>query len=313
MPKSKSIQDIKTNLLNPALTSLYYVTVSKPYGKPDSKSNKVDEFFQKNLRNSINQEKLNLMCCEATLPGSNLATLELTNDRTGVTERHAYRRVYDDRIDLTFYVDTQDYLPILYFETWMKYISQESIAPDATKGTTINANYFYSFQYPDSYMDPQGLTVTKFEKSSLGGVKGKAGGTLKYTFIRSFPVSISSMPVSYDSSSLLKCTVSMSYIRYIVEHVKGTDPPLDSASDSSTATEGSVDNPFNAARITAQDQAAFNSGVPGYLLNPQFGSSASPSKLDVTSQTRAEELQRSFGDSAAGDAFFRSFNRTRGR
>jgi len=313
MPKSKSIQDIKTNLLNPALTSLYYVTVSKPYGKPDSKSNKVDEFFQKNLRNSINQEKLNLMCCEATLPGSNLATLELTNDRTGVTERHAYRRVYDDRIDLTFYVDTQDYLPILYFETWMKYISQESIAPDATKGTTINANYFYSFQYPDSYMDPQGLTVTKFEKSSLGGVKGKAGGTLKYTFIRSFPVSINSMPVSYDSSSLLKCTVSMSYIRYIVEHVKGTDPPLDSASDSSTATEGSVDNPFNAARITAQDQAAFNSGVPGYLLNPQFGSSASPSKLDVTSQTRAEELQRSFGDSAAGDAFFRSFNRTRGR
>jgi len=305
MPSSKNIQDIKTNLLNPALTSLYYVTVGKP--------TKVDKFFKQNLVNGGNQEKLNLMCCEATLPGSNLATLELTNDRTGVTERHAYRRVYDDRIDLTFYVDTQDYLPILYFETWIKYISQESIAPDATKGTTRNANYFYSFQYPNSYMDPQGLTVTKFEKSSLGGVKGKAGGTLKYTFIRSFPVSINSMPVSYDSSSLLKCTVSMSYVRYIVEHVKGTDPPLDSASDSSTATEGSVDNPFNAARITAQDQAAFNSGVPGYLLNPQFGSSASPSKLDVTSQTRAEELQRSFGDSAAGDAFFRSFNRTRGR
>jgi len=315
MPKSKSIQDIKTNLLNPALTSLYYVTVSKPYGKPDSKSNKVDEFFQKNLRNSINQEKLNLMCCEATLPGSNLATLELTNDRTGVTERHAYRRVYDDRIDLTFYVDTQDYLPILYFETWIKYISQESIAPDATKGTTRNANYFYSFQYPNSYMDPQGLTVTKFEKSSLGGVKGKAGGTLKYTFIRSFPVSINSMPVSYDSSSLLKCTVSMSYIRYIVEHVKiSTDPPRDSASDSSTATEGSVDNPFNAARITAQDQAAFNS-APEYFLNPQFGIAAlaEGSNSDVTSQLRAAELENSLGSSDASRAFVESYIKKSGR
>ena len=273
MPSAKSIQDIKTNLLNPALTSLYYVTVGKPAKQ------EANTFFQKNL--GTNQEKLNLMCCEATLPGSNLATLELTNDHTGVTERHAYRRVYDDRIDLTFYVDAENYLPIRYFETWMKYISQESIAEGAGKQSTKNKNYFYSFQYPDNYMDLQGLTVTKFEKSSLGnegktstGGAGKKGGTLKYTFIRSFPVSINSMPVSYDSSSLLKCTVSMSYIRYLVEPSSGsTDSKLDSASDSSTATQGAADNP---ARITAQDQAAFNSGVPDYLLNPQFGVGSTP-------------------------------------
>jgi hypothetical protein len=30
------------------------------------------------------------------------------------------------------------------------------------------------------------------------------------------------MPVSYDSSSLLKCTVSMSYIRYVL--IQGSDP-----------------------------------------------------------------------------------------
>ena len=39
---------------------------------------------------------------------------------------------------------------------------------------------------------------------------------LTYEFIRSFPLSISSMPVSFEASSLLKVTVSMSYIRYIV-------------------------------------------------------------------------------------------------
>ena len=42
------------------------------------------------------------------------------------------------------------------------------------------------------------------------------GNTLAYEFIRAFPLSIGSMPVSYESSSLLKCTVSLSYIRYVV-------------------------------------------------------------------------------------------------
>ena len=172
MPSAKSIQDIKTNLLNPALTSLYYVTVGTP-SKPEAA-----QFFQQNL--GVNQEKLNLMCCEATLPGSNLATLELTNDRTGVTERHAYRRVYDDRIDLTFYVNAEDYLPIRYFETWIKYIAQESIDEKNIKGSSLSPNYFYSFQYPDNYMDPQGLTVTKFERSSLGYEgKSSTGGKVQ--------------------------------------------------------------------------------------------------------------------------------------
>jgi len=43
---------------------------------------------------------------EANLPGSSLATIE-TLDYMGVTERHAYRRLYDDTIDFTFLV-TQD-------------------------------------------------------------------------------------------------------------------------------------------------------------------------------------------------------------
>ena len=37
---------------------------------------------------------------------------------------------------------------------------------------------------------------------------------LTYTFIDAFPRAISSMPVSYEASDLLKCTVSFSYTRY---------------------------------------------------------------------------------------------------
>ena len=66
-------------------------------------------------------------------------------------------------------------------------------------------------RYPDSYIADQGLRVTKFERDHLN--------PLTYEFVNSFPLSISSMPVSYDGSSLLKCTVSMSYIRYYVRNL----------------------------------------------------------------------------------------------
>ena len=248
-PNPLGIGQIKSKLLNPALTSLYQVTVGLP-------SKNTDEFRGYLTANGVryDQEKLNLLCCEATLPGSNLATLELNNDRTGVTERHAYRRVYDDRIDLTFYVDTQNYMPIRFFETWIKYIAQESIATSEgnIKPSSESSNYFYSFKYPDEYVSEQGLSITKFEKSSLGAggfqsgganSSGEPGGLMTYTFIRSFPISISSMPVSYDTSSLLKCTVSMTYIRYVVNI--GTNDSFNNEGSVTNQTVGSPDSPWN--------------------------------------------------------------------
>jgi hypothetical protein len=118
-PTPKKIADIKLNLLRPALTSHFEVIIPKPPGGD------FDRFLNYNGVN-LDQERLNLMCSEATLPGSNLATFEINDNFHGVTERHAYRRVYDDRIDLTFYVNADNYLPIRYFETWMKYIVDES-------------------------------------------------------------------------------------------------------------------------------------------------------------------------------------------
>ena len=41
------------------------------------------------------------------------------------------------------------------------------------------------------------------------------------SFVRAFPIAVASMPVSYDASSLLKCTVSMTYIRYYIENGVG--------------------------------------------------------------------------------------------
>jgi len=249
MPSSKTIADIKTNLLHSATTSHFYVEID---------ATKIPREYK--LANGVkyDQNKLNLLCAEATLPGSNLATLELTSDHTGVTERHAYRRVYDDRIDLTFYVDVENYLPIRFFETWMKWIASESKAVDKGIGAGLkSAAYNYRFKYRDDYAS-DGLLITKFEKSNYGQTKGKKALPLTYGFVKAYPISISSMPVSYDSSSLLKCTVSMTYIRYYIG---------DSADNNSTDS-AEVDNneiKFNAQPLSKEQQAAVNSAYAGKI------------------------------------------------
>ncbi len=206
MPTIRTVGEIKSKLLHPALTSNFEVKIPNPGGE-FIKFLKDNEYQD----NSVLKDQLNLMCSEAILPGSNLATLDINSDHTGVTEKHAYRRIYDDRIDFTFYVDADNYLPIRYFEIWMKFIVNESIAGDPG---AKSSNYFYRVRYPEEYMCQSGLEVTKFERTGNG--KSYTGSTLTYNFVNAFPISVSSMPVSYESSSLLKCTVSFSYIRYYI-------------------------------------------------------------------------------------------------
>ena len=195
MARPKSVTQIKNTLLSPSLTSHFEVEIPVPT----------------NLRSILgsNQEQLNLQCSEASLPGSSLATSEINNSFHGVTERHAYRRIYDDRIDLTFYVDAKNYLPIKFFEDWISFITNED------KSAARSNSYTYRVKYPDTYT-VAGLEVTKFEKDYANA--------MTYQFIKSYPLQITSMPVSYDGSDLLKCSVAMTYIRYVVDTRLRTEP-----------------------------------------------------------------------------------------
>ena len=223
----RTIDTIKATLLTPALTSHFDVQIPVPNGSLGTKL--------KNLLGT-NQDRLNIMCSDASLPGSSLATLELTNDYHGVTEKHAYRRIFEDRIDLTFYVDANGYIPIKFFETWMSEIMNED------SDEARNKNYFYRSKYPDEYMADQGLKIIKFERDH--------NRSMEYEFFRTFPLAINSMPVTYDASSLLKCTVSMCYIRYILK--KPSSP--------TTQQPGPRGNTIgDMARFNSRSQA-FNSG-----------------------------------------------------
>jgi hypothetical protein len=209
-PKFNPTSELKSKILRPALTSHYAV-----YFNTSEIKNKASKFFG-DRQSDIDPELLTLSCSEASLPGSSLATHEINNDFTGVTERHVYRRQYDDRIDFTFYVD-HDYKIIKFFETWMSWSVGEDQYKDQAK-----RNYYYRVKFPDDYRVD--MYVQKFEKDFDKFVE--------YTFIGAYPISINSMPVSYDSSQLLKCTVSFSYIRYFMNNINtintsnGNESPL---------------------------------------------------------------------------------------
>ena len=237
-PKPKGVSDVVSNLLQPSLTSHFDVLIGLP---SSSLGTQLRRFL------GPNQDKLHLMCSDAVLPGSSLATTELNNDFTGVTERHAYRRIYDETIDLSFYVDAENHLPIRFFEEWI------SAAVNEDQEAALAKDYFYRVKFPDDYIADQGLKVVKFEKdiqtkrkaaNRFISLPNPGASSLEYQFVRSFPRSITSMPVTYDASSLLKCSVQMTYTRYVVARSYGN-------------AGGGVFNPFQ--------QSQFNAG--GFLSN----------------------------------------------
>ena len=207
-PKAYKTGDLKSKILKPALTSTYSVyfnvtgILDKKTSATQTGTRKADDFF--GFRGAkIDGEFLSISCSEASLPGSSLATNEINNDYTGVTERHAYRRIYDDRADFTFYVDS-DYSVLKFFETWISWIVGEDQLTEQS-----NYNYNYRVKFPSDYRVD--MHIQKFERDYKKYVE--------YTFIGAYPISITSMPVSYDSSQLLKCTVSFTYTRYFLGNV----------------------------------------------------------------------------------------------
>ena len=284
MPSAKTVDQVKRNLLRPALTSHYEVTIGLPPG------------FDKVMTNAFgysaiagHQNQLNLLCSEATLPGSSLATTEINNNFTGVTERHAYRRVFDEVIDLTFYVDAENYLPIRVFETWMAYITGEQYGPKGSEKEVRSNSYFYRMRYPDSSpgyngYTATGLSVTKFEKDYHPDYSPVV---LEYQFVKSFPISITSMPVTYNGSDLLRCSVGMTYIRYVVDRITGVQGPAPFRNVSITPTVIADANNLNESVIPN-----YGNTVPEGSFN--ITNSATSAKRQVEAQIHKD--QSMYGD-----------------
>lgn len=216
--KLGSFENLKARIMRPAMTSHYWVEIPDVGGLYQNAIKKREAYFNgSGISVRDLSETLSLSCCDAVLPGATFYTHEIQNDRTGVTEKIPYRRVYDDQVSFSFYVNV-NYTSLVFFEAWMQLISGEGV--EGIK----NTNYFYRMPYPDNNSYRTDINITKFEKNygqkeynkadSPVNDKFAATGGLKYTFLQAYPISIDSMPLSYEGSSLLKVTVGFSFTRY---------------------------------------------------------------------------------------------------
>jgi len=197
-PERLTLSDIKSRLLNVSQSSLYRLTLSVPQAVRNRLS-----------LSSVDYDNISLLCCEAALPGSSLTTHEVNNDYHGVTEKMAYRRMYDETLGLTFYVD-RSYKIVELMETWMNYISGMDDA-NLYKDPYVS----YRMSYPNSYKN--NIYLTKFERDHFSSQSNLVRTTLDYTFVQAFPLALTSMPVSYEGSEVLKCSVSFNFIRYVTQ------------------------------------------------------------------------------------------------
>ena len=149
---------------------------------------------------------MGLLCNQASLPGSQLATANITGAYTGITEKFAHSRIYVP-ITLNFYVD-DDYKVIKFLEHWMEYTAGGTHAPGGRIGpiTQSKSNYYVRMQYPDDYRMEE-TKIMKFERDY--------SNNLEYTFFNLFPQNLGAIQVGYDASKILTASCTFEYTRYV--------------------------------------------------------------------------------------------------
>ena len=198
-PNKVSTSAIKSRILNLAQTSVYQIKMQPPASVRNFLNDSDPDFDY-----GTDGLDIELLCSSASLPGQSLATHDVTLDYPGVTEKMAYRKVFDDRLDFTFMVD-KDYNVIQFFEGWINYITGQGTT--FTNEEYLSRSSYYRMNYPSNYKTDN-LFISKFEKDVQGYY-------LTYQFIGAFPISIAPTAVSYDATASLNYTASFNYMRYV--------------------------------------------------------------------------------------------------
>ena len=191
-PRPRRISDIMPKLQNVAQTSNYFVKFSLPPTGLRS------HLRRKGINDRFIAEDVGLLCYDASLPGSALASQNITGDFQGVVERFAHTRNFT-QINFEFYVDNE-YKSLKFIEHWMEFI---------TGGNQVDPGgdtYYFQLNYPYEYKSND-TRIVKFEKNHFQ--------FLEYRFIGLFPLSLNSTKVQYGNTQVLKATAQFSYDRYV--------------------------------------------------------------------------------------------------
>ena len=176
-------------------------------------------------------DDLSFLCNATALPGSSFSTTENLQDYYGISQKFAYRRDFDD-LTLDFYVDSK-YQTLKFFEQWMDYIASPGDYSVVTDSDQMSDLSFYRFKYPKE----QGGYKCRIDLHKFDKDYEQTRSDILYTFVNAFPRSISSIPVSYDGSDVMKCSVTFAYDRYFVNR---GGSPIQTANDDAPITSQSL-------------------------------------------------------------------------
>ena len=203
---AQKISSLKTKIGELSQTNVFQVGLQPPAA--------VSQFIRREYSVRYN-ENIELLCNSATLPGSRLATHEQSQDFYGVRERYAYRKQFDETLQLNFYVDI-NYDIITFFEGWQNYIM--GIGPGANQTSE------------DDYLEPTATYRVSYPKGAAGYVtqifvskfeKDLRAKQLQYVFTDAFPIGFNSMPVQYGPAEILQMTVDFAYTKYVRGVIQG--------------------------------------------------------------------------------------------
>ena len=295
---------------NVAQTNYYLVSFSGfgNSGPLGDLSNHLKTKFDVNLNEIL--ANTGLMCSEATLPGSSLATAEVKDNFMGISQEFAHTRLYTD-IDFTFYIDS-NYNNLRFFEGWIDYIASasETLGPIGDGADIYSSNYYRRMRYPDSYKCSS-MFITKFERDVQGP-------TITYQFINAFPKLVTAVPVSYGGADVLRVSVSFNYDRYIVNPTASykTAPPntfdpesgramYKPASENATTRENvNTSLAKDTSKVPTVKLANTGSGKDGNAGTGTYGNlmPSNPQVRSVTTQAEIED-KRKYGNTVPAGSF----------
>ena len=311
IPSIKSIQPSKAKDLfgNLSQTNQYQVSFTLP-GAVESHA---ERKFGVTGPNKFLIDAGGLLCADASLPGSNLATVQVNDNFMGISQEFVHSRVYAD-LNLTFYVDN-DYTNLRIFEAWIDYITSGSeVLGNGDNMSELSLNYYRRMNYPEKYK-AQTMYITKFEKNIGSSEIQNQGSRLDYLFVNAFPKIINATPISYGGADILKVGVQFNYDRYIINPQgsvsKGFAPSNDSFLQSLKAASAELQarTVEREASVTSSEPVASELPNTGTGRDGNFGQGtygqglpSNPNFRSVTSEAQIRD-RRNYGNTVPEGSF----------
>ncbi len=253
-PIPKKISQILPTFQNVAQTSNYLVKFGLPPHTNNDGYSLGHHLRRKGVDFRFVGDQIGMLCSNASLPGSALASVDVVGNYQGVVERFAHTRNFT-QISLEFYVDNK-YKSLKFLEHWMEYIS------GANPNSAATSSYHFKMRYPELYKSNE-TKIIKFEKNY--------SQYIEYKFIGLFPLSLNSTRVSYQRSQVLKATCNFSYDRYICG--ESSSISVNNGTDENKEPNGyvwkkSTNVPDNLSKGQSQNNGSTVSGQVALLNSP---------------------------------------------